>query len=176
MGDAALVARWRAGDADAFQSLVDRHYQTVYRLARLLTGREMDAEDVCQEVWLRAWNKGWQLRKPERFRSWLTGIAVNQSRNHISRRRPSEALPSDVVSGGATDPAEIADRTEALARLDGALDGLEWFSRAVVVLHVMADVKGPRIAELLGCSNATVYRALDSALKQLERAVGSPGG
>src|SRR5436189_3338513 len=109
--DAAAVAKARAGDADAFGALVERHSRSIFRLAYRMTGNEHDAEDVVQEAFLRAYRRLDQYDQRARFSSWLYRIAANCAFDLLRARRRrdedpwpegTEATPADFP---ATDPA-----------------------------------------------------------------------
>src|SRR5881409_2359919 len=76
---AAVLARARQGDSDAFRALVERHSRTVFRLAFRMTGNEQDAEDVVQESFLRAYRQLGRFESRANFGTWLYRIAANCS-------------------------------------------------------------------------------------------------
>src|SRR5438128_10170572 len=76
---AAVLARARQGDGDAFRVLVERHSQSVFRLAFRMTGNEQDAEDVVQESFLRAYRQLGRFESRANFGTWLYRIAANCS-------------------------------------------------------------------------------------------------
>jgi RNA polymerase sigma factor (sigma-70 family) len=96
--DAELVARVRAGDKAAFGGLIERHRPMAWRLASRLLGSRADAEDVVQEACLQAVLGLDNLITPERFGSWLGGIALNLARMRVRARREGYSL-DDWVGG-----------------------------------------------------------------------------
>src|ERR1700736_1050621 len=89
--DETAVARARAGDADAFRVLVERHSNPLFRLAFRMTGNEQDAEDVVQETLLRAYRRLAKFDERASFRTWLYRITVNCSLDLVrARKRRSE--------------------------------------------------------------------------------------
>src|ERR1044072_1880980 len=97
---AAVLARARQGDSDAFRALVERHSRSVCRLAYRMTGNEQDAEDVVQESFLRAFKQLGRFESRANFGTWLYRITANcsvdlmrsrQARHDISRRETPEA-------------------------------------------------------------------------------------
>src|SRR5713226_8637281 len=76
---AAVLARARQGDSDAFRALVERHSQQAFRLAFRLTGNEQDAEDVVQESFLRAYRQLGRFESRANFGTWLYRIVSNCS-------------------------------------------------------------------------------------------------
>src|ERR1700682_4585326 len=95
--DAAFVAKARAGDADAYRVLVERHGRALFRMAFRMTGNEQDAEDVVQESFLRAYRQLGKFDERASFGTWLYRIAMNCSLDLVrSRKRRSEQLaPAD---------------------------------------------------------------------------------
>src|SRR5579862_1014677 len=74
---AAVLARARQGDGDAFRALVERHSRSVFRLAYRMTGNEQDAEDVVQESFLRAYRQLGRFESRANFGTWLYRIVSN---------------------------------------------------------------------------------------------------
>ena len=96
---AAVLARARQGDSDAFRALVEQHSRTVYRLAFRMTGNEQDAEDVVQESFLRAYRQLGRFESRANFGTWLYRIVANcsvdlmrakQARHDQTRGEPLE--------------------------------------------------------------------------------------
>src|SRR5438128_10682346 len=84
---AAVLARARQGDSDAFRTLVERHSRSVFRLAYRMTGNEQDAEDVVQETFLRAYKQLSHYESRSSFSTWLYRIASNYSLDLIRMRK-----------------------------------------------------------------------------------------
>src|ERR1043166_7716363 len=87
---AAVLARARQGDSDAFRTLVERHSRSVFRLAYRMTGNEQDAEDVVQETFLRAYKQLSHYESRSSFSTWLYRIASNYSLDLIRMRKRHE--------------------------------------------------------------------------------------
>src|SRR4030088_1602070 len=94
---AAVLARARQGDGEAFRALVERHSRALFRLAFRMTGNEQDAEDVVQESFLRAYRQLGKFDERATFGTWLYRIAMNCSLDLVrSRKRRSEQMaPAD---------------------------------------------------------------------------------
>ena len=84
--DGELVDRALAGDLSAFECLVERHRDVVFRVAARIVGRE-EAEDVSQDAFLRAFHRLSAFRGDAPFRVWLLRITRNAALNHQARRR-----------------------------------------------------------------------------------------
>src|SRR2546423_10736593 len=101
--DLAFVTKARAGDADAYRMLVERHSRTLFRMAFRMTGNEQDAEDVVQESFLRAYRQLGKFDERATFGTWLYRIAVNCSLDLVrARKRRSEQCPP--AGSGLGDP------------------------------------------------------------------------
>lgn len=165
-GDAELVERTLTGSTQAFALLVTRHEPLVRGLARRFTRGEAEAQDVVQDVFLRAFDQLATLREPARLRPWLARLAVQRGLT-LGRRRKVEtaALPRLAREEATADAAP--ETTEERARLLAALDELPAETRAVVVLRYLEGLDAPRIAEALGLSPETVRQRLSRALRLL---------
>src|SRR5438128_4637938 len=105
---AAVLARARQGDSEAFRALVERHSRTVFRLAFRMTGNEQDAEDVVQESFLRAYRQLGRFESRANFGTWLYRIVANcsvdlmrakQARHDQTRGEPLETAVRVAASG-----------------------------------------------------------------------------
>src|SRR5438477_7508385 len=114
---AAVLARARQGDSEAFRALVERHSRSVFRLAFRMTGNEQDAEDVVQESFLRAYKQLGRFESRANFGTWLYRIVANCS---VDLMRAKQAR-HDQVRGDSLDeagdlPAADLPGPERLAR------------------------------------------------------------
>ena len=96
---AAVLARARQGDSEAFRALVERHSRSVFRLAFRMTGNEQDAEDVVQESFLRAYRQLGRFESRANFGTWLYRIVSNCS---VDLMRSKQAR-HDQVRGDSLD-------------------------------------------------------------------------
>src|SRR5882762_1944937 len=100
---AAVLARARQGDSEAFRALVERHSRSVFRLAYRMTGNEQDAEDVVQESFLRAYRQLGRFESRANFGTWLYRIVANCS---VDLMRSKQAR-HDQVRGSLDDAMEL---------------------------------------------------------------------
>jgi len=103
---AAVLARARQGDSEAFRELVERHSRSVFRLAYRMTGNEQDAEDVVQESFLRAYRQLGRFESRANFGTWLYRIVSNCS---VDLMRAKQAR-HDQVHGDSLDDAVPLER------------------------------------------------------------------
>src|SRR5205085_1643486 len=87
MSDQGAVAAVRAGDREAFRSLVEKHSRTIFKLGFRMTGNEQDAEEVVQETFLRAYRKIGDFESRANFGTWLYRIATNCSLDVLEKRK-----------------------------------------------------------------------------------------
>ena len=168
----ADVRRAATGDHEAFERLYRDHVGRVYSLAVRMAGVE-DAEDLVQEVFLRAWSKLGTFRGEAHFGTWLHRLAVN----HILRRRatrcrrearrvPWEDVFSRLVAPRARASAEALDLERALERLPAR-------ARHVFVLYDVEGWSHEDVANALGVSVGTsksqLHRARMLMRKELSR-------
>lgn len=120
--DLALVRRARAGDAEAFGALVERHRRAVLRAAAAALGSTTDADDVAQEAFVTAFRKLDGFRGEASFRTWLLTITWRKA---IDRRQSLASWWRRLAPHGATGPGESTDPMDRVANTDRSQeDGL----------------------------------------------------
>lgn len=164
--DERLLEAAAGGDAEAFGDLVERHAETLYRLAYRLVGNAPDAEDVVQESVMGAFRQARKFRGQASVKTWLTRIVMRQAaRVHRRRARKGTArLPGEMASGGA-DGSEAAHRRMDVMQ---ALQGLSHDHREVVVLREFEGLSYAEMAETLGLPQGTVESRLYRARQELK--------
>ena len=117
--DTETVAQARAGDADAFRRLVERHSRNVFRLAYRMTRNEHDAEDVVQEAFLKAYRSLDRFEERSHFGSWIYRIAANCAYDSLrARERRQESADSVAIHDASNGPAtEMPSGAPAADRL-----------------------------------------------------------
>lgn len=178
---APLVTMARGGDGTAFQRLVELHTDVVYGIAWSFLGEQEAAEDLVQEVFLRAWVKLPELRESERFSGWLTRMARNeainwrrkrQSRSALVRLVPLEdAMESEMPTTDAH-PGDSLDRTAREKAVEEAMLKLSPEERDLLHLHFHEDLSQRQIAERLNVHHTTVSRQIARAVGVLGSLVG----
>ena len=156
------VRRAVDGDAEAFERLYRAHVGRVYALAVRLVGRDR-AEDLTQEVFIRAWNKLGTFRGQSRFGTWLHRLAVNfilSRRDTFKYRDGKRAGGDDVVALAASPRTEVPGMR---LDLEAAMRTLPDRAREVFVLY---DVEGYSHEEIAGLMNVSV----GTSKSQLHRA------
>ena len=159
----------RAED-DVFRGLVAGRLDAAYRLAAVVLGDPVEAEDATHDAVVRAWASFGSLRDPASFDAWFQRIVVNTCRDRMRRRRVRRSLPLETDLPGlpaVADAAQGAPERDALAR---ALERLTPDHRMVVVLRFYADLPIEAIAQRLGEPSGTIRSRLHHALRSLRAA------
>lgn len=171
--DAELVRRTRAGDAAAFDLLVRRHFRSAYAVAIAVMRNVMDAEDVCQEAFVRALGRLEECREPARFGAWLAQITRRRALNALDARRvrSTEPLEPDIAPG-TSDAARDMEHAELGAQLLAALDRLSEVQRTVVLMHDMDGRTHKEIGDVVGCSEGMSRQHLFAARRLLRGYLG----
>lgn len=159
-----LVAAALGGDPAAFATLVEGERGRVQGVVSRMLPQD-EAEDVVQEAVLRAYLGLSRLRDPERFGSWLCGIAVNLAKMRLRRRAAERRL---VAAGGASGQV-VTVGWELLRVVQDAVELLPPGQRDVVLMHYVDDLTCEEIAALLGTSPGAVRVRLHRARAQLRR-------
>ena len=171
---AALVARARRGEVAAFEALVRRHYRAAFATAMALTGTREDAEDVCQDAFVRALERLDDCREPDRVGAWVLQIVRNRAHNHRAWRKVREAEPiaeRDAVVDH--DPHRAIRREELRLKLEAALRTLTELQRQAVLLHDLEGMAHKEVAELLGISEVASRQHLFVARRLLRERLGA---
>jgi RNA polymerase sigma-70 factor (ECF subfamily) len=180
--DRALVEAAAGGSREAFDELVRRHQSAVVTLARVLTSGRGDAEDLAQDVFVRAWRSIGAFRGDSTFRTWLHRVAINVIRTSQSRQgrlmrmftargRDDQSLDGARV-GPAMDPASSEEPVDAtLARrqvIDRALATLPEELRVAVTLRDLQGLDYKEIAAALDVPIGTVESRIFRARQKLK--------
>jgi len=166
--DDALMRRVGAGDAGAFQLLVETHAKRPHRIAWRMLGDASEAEDVAQEALLRLWKDAprWQAQGAG-VSAWLARVATNLCLDRLRRR----VRLSDEEVPDRADPAPLADEAigdgQQRARVRTALDALPERQRAAVVLTYYEDLPNAEAAAALDLN----IKAFESLLLRARRAL-----
>ena len=176
-GDAELVGLARAGDREAFATLIERHASLTRRTCTRVFGSTSGLDDTLQESALQAWLQLDSLRKPEGFGAWLTGIALNVAR-HALRRSTYDAYSLDALIGGRRvlepididpRPDEVVQQAELGAAVRAAVADLPRGQREAVLLVYLSGLSYRETAALLGVEVGAVKTRLHKGRSGLRR-------
>jgi RNA polymerase sigma-70 factor (ECF subfamily) len=164
--DAALAA---SGDAHAFERLYRRHVNRVHSLVRRML--DEDAEDVTQEILVRAWQKLGTFRGEAAFGTWLHRLAVNVVLNRRAARGRLRRLFVEEPEGGFEPAARPASPAQGLD-FETAMGQVSPGARQVFVLHDVEGYRHEEIAGMLGISVGTSKSQLHYARMALRKSLG----
>ena len=170
-----LIARARAGDEDAFARLVLAHADRVYAALRRFGLDTGEADDVAQEVFLRAWRGLGRFEERAQLATWLYRIAFNEAQRRLSRREPPRVEPpvegedpvSSIPAGTHLGPEARALDHEFEAILDRALAELPADWRVAVVLRDLEGLSTDQAAAVVGVRPAAFKSRLHRGRMQL---------
>lgn len=165
--DADLVAAAVAGNRQAFETLLRRHYDRIHGLAWHLTGTRADADDVAQDVCCALAEKLGSYRGEAKFSTWLCGITVNACRDVQRRRRSLRGLADrlTVLAGLASSP-DGRDAYDAVW-LQSRIARLKPAYREALALVVGQQLTHAEAGALLGIAEATVSWRIHEARRIL---------
>jgi RNA polymerase sigma-70 factor (ECF subfamily) len=170
LGDADLLARFRAGDASSFDGIVRNHRSDLYRVALRILGRHERADEAVQEAFLRAWRALDRFRGEAALKTWLTRIVINVSRTMLRPDREMDELPSDEAVRDPSEDAEaVASRVQARGRVRAAVAGLPPRQREVVWLKVFCEMTHGEVASAMGITEGAAKAHLHQAVANLRR-------
>ena len=158
--DGAMIARVLAGDHAAFEVLVRRYNQRLFRAARAITHSDVDAEDVLQQAWLDVFRKLAQFRGDASFATWATRITVHQA-VAVARKRPIVAEIVDAASEVA--PDVDVSRAQIGVLLEACISSIPQGNREVMVLRDVLELDTAETAACLGLSEEAVRVRLHRA-------------
>ena len=166
--DELLAIRCHLGERAAFDDLIDRWNEPLWRYVRRLAGDDSAAGDILQDTWLRVLRGIPRLRDPARLRPWLFGIArrsaMDQLRDQYVR---AAAAGVDVADLPAGDPPAATE--EELAAMHEQLARLPLVEREVLTLFYLQELSLDDVSDVLAVPVGTVKSRLFRARRLLRR-------
>lgn len=169
LSDEQLVSAARRREAGAFEKLLRRYNQRIFRIARAHVANDEQAEEIVQHAWVQVYATldQWSGRGP--FSAWAAAIVINAC--HRGRRHVSEALPADELhelEAGDSSPAEATHRLQVREVLERHVDALSATLRAVFVMREVEEMTGAEVAQALGISEEAVRVRLHRARRLIQ--------
>src|SRR5262245_46205053 len=171
--DDEAIARVKAGQPDAFQHLVDRHKERVYRSVRDFIFDRHEAEDVAQEAFVRAFKHLGLFEDGKPFLPWILTISRNLAINHAKRRRMTLLPTGEEVSPSLKQdgPGRMSEVRELASRIESAAARLPERYRLAFDLFYREERAVKEIADTLGVPEGTVKSDLFRARALIRRSV-----
>ena len=174
--DDVLIRQVLSGNTAAFELLMRRYNERVYRAARSIVRDEGETEDVMQQAYVNAFTHLRQFNGSARFSTWLTKIAINEALARVRRRGRYEAFDEELSSvepmmfqHPSQNPEHQAFARELAGLLEWAIDSLPNGMREVFVLRDVEGLSTAEVAECLGVSEDVVKTRLSRGRAQLRR-------
>jgi RNA polymerase sigma-70 factor (ECF subfamily) len=174
----ALVVAAKAGDQRAFEALVVRYRKRIFALALHITGSSSEADDIAQDVFLKAYRALPQFEGRSQFFTWVYRMAVNRSLNvRRDRARRGEDTLDDprlelaVAVDARSNPGREAELRQTYARLLRALDSLPIDMRTTVILVSMQGMSHGEVAVIQNLSEGTIAWRMHEARRRLNEAM-----
>ncbi len=169
-----MDVQWAVGgDHEAFERLYNAHVPRVYALVRRMTGEDV-AEDLTQEVFIRAWQKLATFRGDARFGTWLHRLAVNHvlTRRETIRRREARRVEEDGILERVA--ARVRRNSGVAMDFETAIERLPEGAKRVFVLYDVEGYGHEEIADMMGISIGTSKSQLHRARMLLRRHLDRP--
>jgi len=181
-----LVEQARNGDRTAFHRLVDRFQPEIYRMIFYRTRSRMDAEDLTQDVMLKAYRNIRRLKSPEVFRSWLYRIAVNRIKDYYRGKQfrslfgfvslDEEGFHETAEAAEAPVAEDAMAQKEFWRQFGRMLTGLSAMEKEVFLLRFFDQLTLKEISATLHRRESTIKTHLYRALRKLKAMAGELGG
>jgi RNA polymerase sigma-70 factor (ECF subfamily) len=175
-----LVTAAKAGDAAAFEELVNRYEKKIFRLTMNITRNREDAEDAMQDAFMKAYSHLDRFHEDSRFYTWLVRIAANEALMRLRKRRPNQfSLDEPIENEDDFVPQQIEDwgpspeqrfaQTELRDILRGVIEDLPHDFRIVFLLRDVEGLSTEETAAAVGISEAAVKSRLLRARLKLRK-------
>ncbi|NYJ13152.1 RNA polymerase sigma-70 factor (ECF subfamily) [Rhizobium leguminosarum] len=185
LADADLVRLAKMGDEPAIRAIVQRHNQRLFRTARAIIRNDVEAEDVVQATYIKAFTNLATFRGEAELSTWLTRIALNEALGRVRARKNTtglEEIDMQATSAGgevvqfpsslsATDPEIELSRSQARQLLEQAVDELPDDFRAIFVLRDVEGMSTDEAASYLGIRPETAKTRLHRARKMMRQSI-----
>jgi len=180
LADGELVQRAKRGDVGAYEQIVERYREPVFRVAYLVTRSSADAEEAAQDAFVKAYRALGRFRTDAPLRPWLMSIAVNESRNRLRSAGRREALSVRAAAERPPDDSDQSPEAALLAaeerrRLLDAVERLREDDRLALACRYFLGLSDREAAQVLGWRQGTFKSRLSRALGRLRTELGGEG-
>lgn len=164
--DNRLIQECLDGRLSAYEALVEKYQKKIFNAALRLLNDYDDAQDITQTVFVKAYEKLGTFNPEYKFFSWIYKMTLNESINHINRRKHRAALTETMVSPEKA-PDEKLEMTRLERGVQDAMDELSIDHRVIVVLRHFADLSYRELGYILEIPEKTVKSRLFAARQRL---------
>ena len=182
--DLELVALAQKGSTNSFNKLVDKYHSRIYSLTYQMTSNREDAEDLTQEIFIKAFEALPRFKGRSSFYTWLYRIGINKTINYRKKRNRNRPISIDALDQDITydevyaeldskdSPLRHIGLNELQVKLNEAMQRLSLKHRTVVVMHDIEGIPHDEIAKIVGVSVGTIRSRLFYARRQLQADLG----
>ena len=182
--DTELVALAQKGSTNSFNKLVDKYHSRIYSLTYQMTSNREDAEDLTQEIFIKAFEALPRFKGRSSFYTWLYRIGINKTINYRKKRTRNRPISIDALDQDITydevyaeldskdSPLRHIGLNELQVKLNEAMQRLSLKHRTVVVMHDIEGIPHDEIAKIVGVSVGTIRSRLFYARRQLQADLG----
>ena len=170
-----LIARIRAGDTHAFQSLIEQYQRLVTHIVFRMVSNTADREDLCQDIFLRVYQNIDGFRFESKVSTWIARIAYNMCINHLQKKKvplyndkTPETDSIEEISGTQNLPDAIVERRDMTSRIQTEIEGMDIRFRTILTLYHLDNMNYGEIAEIMNLPEGTVKSYLFRARKRLK--------
>lgn len=172
ISDAELLERVASGDGRAFGQLAERHSARVLSTAYSVVQSRADAEDICQEVFVRLWKQAPNWQDEAQLSTWLYRVAMNLALNHRQRVQQRVVTGSDEVMRRIGDAPAAPPPIESDPQLLQALGKLPENQRVAMSFRYFQDLSIKQIAQIMDSTPKAVESALGRAKLAMKKMLG----
>ena len=167
----SLVRRAQQRDQQAFTQLYEEHFDKIYRYVALRIGNEMEAEDITQQVFLKALHSISSFKwKGAPFSAWLFRIAHNQVVDHLRKKTKQATVPIDNIQvSSSSDPQSLVEQKLDIEQLLSATKRLTEAQREVISLRFASELPIAQVAKIMDKSVGAVKALQHSAIVALRK-------
>jgi len=173
--DVDLMLKFQAGDVSAFEQLMRKHQKSVINTIYRFIGNRADAEELAQEVFLKAYNSVQKYKPKAKFSTWLYKIVTNLCLNELRRKRFEMVSlddlaeeTNDVIDAEQIPPDIALERKELAFCVKKSVELLPEKQRMALILREYDGLSYKEIAEVMGCSVVSVQSRLQRAKANLK--------
>ena len=171
MKDIDLVKRFQNGEEQAFDELVKKHYSTTHNLLIRLSGNSMDADDLCQETFIRVYRSLRKFKAQSQFSTWLYRIATNVANSHHRKEKVRQLLsfgndPETMAVDEPTEPRELDPE------MWDAIHNLPQKQKMVLTLRIFQELPFKVVANILNMSKNSAKVNYHHAIQRLKERLG----
>ena len=177
-----LILEAKSGNNEAFDELINTHYGLVFSIAFSRLNNKEAAEDLAQEVFLRAWLNIKTLQNPERFTAWISSMTRNLSIDWLRKNQTSsiliKAVPMDSFEYEISDSNQVSAREKLAVKqeveiLKSMIEKLPADAKELLFLHYTEGLSYNQMSKCLGLHSTTIGRKINRVVEGLRSAVGT---